>query len=205
MRNTQNVLIFGLKFGAFAALAASLSSCIGILTISNSDISNVRAQPTYCAPIAGGRTNLDLEFNVNNDLVISQIEVAFLMPPSENFDSNDANGNPKTPIEDNEITDPLKSPNSYRLVSTTIIGSLTKSVGGRTFRAAAALEVVEDGNGSTIPTVLNPIQAKAINVKGFPGRVWVRGTTESGFKTAWAKAAAFTEGNLLRATCDSTL
>jgi hypothetical protein len=204
MRKAQTTLNSGLKFGlklaSFAALAASLSSCFLVITdgSASSDISNVRAQATYCSVAAGGRTNLDFEFNVNNSLSLTQIEVAFLLPPEDNFIGTD-------PVKDNGITDPLASPNTFRLVSTTIIGSLTKSVGGRTYRATAALEVIDDGNGGSTPTVINGIQAQAIIVKASPGRVWVRGTTASGFKTAWAKANAFTEGSTIAATCDTRL
>jgi hypothetical protein len=201
MRKAQNVVKFGLKLGAFAALAATLSSCF--LVIDNgpaaSDISNVRAQAFYCTPKAGGKTNLDFEFRVNNGLELVQIEAAFLMPPPDNFIG-------ENPVLDNEITDPTKSPNSYFLVSTTIIGSLTKSIGSGTFRAAAALEVVPDGNSGSIPTVLNPIKAQAALVKdGRDGRVWVRGVTASGFKTAWAKAGAFTESSFTPGSCDPSL
>jgi hypothetical protein len=199
MRKAQNVVKFGLKFGAFAALAAALSSCVIIGITPNDDISNVRAQSTYCTPTGGGKTNLDFEFNVNNGITVSQVEVAFLLPPPDNFLG-------ENPVLDSEITDPLKSPNSYLLVSTTIIGTLTKTIGERTIRAAAALEVVPDGNFGSTPTVLNPIKAQGVNAPdGRDGRVWVRGITASGFKTAWAKAAAFTQANVNPASCDPGL
>ena len=199
MRNAQNVVKLGLKLGTFAALAATLSSCVIIDVTQNNDISNVRAQSKYCTPNGGGKTNLDFEFNVNNGLTLVQIEAAFLIPPADNFLG-------ENPVLDSEITDPLKAPNSYLLVSTTIIGTLTKTIGERTIRAAAALEVVPDGNFGSTPTVLNPIKAQAINVTdGRDGRVWVRGVTASGFKTAWAKAAAFTAANVTPGSCDPGL
>jgi hypothetical protein len=200
MRKAQNVVKFGLKLGAFAALASSLSSCF--LVIDNgpaaSDISNVRAQSLYCTPDGGAKTNLDIQFDVNNGLELSDIEVAFLMPPPDNFLG-------ENPVLDNEITDPKAAPASYFLVSTQITGSFTKFVSGRTYKAVAQLTVVPDGDGSQ-PTTLNPIKAQAIEVKqGRDGRVWVRGLTASGFKTTWQKAAAFTASSRTPGTCDPTL
>jgi hypothetical protein len=183
MRNARNVVKFGLKLGIFAALAATLSSCLIVVDNGGGTptVSNVQAQATYCAPgnSATDVTNLDFKFEYTGNVDIDRVEAAWLVIPFDKGTDGD-----KT--FDASVTNPLTPPANFKVRSTIVGGNLIKFISGQTFKGTLRL-TMGDGTDANVPADLEGIQAQAITVNN-PARLWVRGITKAGANTEWAKA-----------------
>jgi hypothetical protein len=206
MRKAQNVMKFGLKFGAFAALAAALSSCFLVITDNNSGpptVSNVRAQSTYCAPAdsATDVTTLDFKFDYTGNENIDRVEAAWLVIPFNKGTDGD-----KT--FDASVSNPLVPPANFKVRSTIIAGTLINFVSGQTFKGTVRLTMGTGGGqfgDASIPADLEPIKAQAITVNE-PARLWVRGITKAGTNTPWSKASNITTPALrAEGSCDGNI
>ena len=182
---------FGLKLGAFAALAAALSSCLVVIDDGNSGpptVSSVQAQATYCSPgnAATDVTNLDFKFNYTGNVDIDRIEAAWVVIPF-----NSAAGG----RSDASVTDPLVPPAGFNVRSTVVSGTLINYVSGRTYKGTLRLTMGTGGGNvgdADIPTDLQGIKAQAISSNS-PARLWIRGITKTGTTTPWSKASNITE------------
>jgi hypothetical protein len=192
MRKAQNVMKFGLKLGAFAALTAALSGCVVVIDDSHSGpptVSGVRAQSTYCAPTdsATDVTILDFKFDYTGNVDIDRVEAAWVVIPFNKGSDGD-----KT--FDASVTDPLVPPTDFRVRSTIVAGSLISFVSGQTYKGTVRLTMGTGGGqfgDANIPADLEPIKAQAITVN-LPARLWVRGITKAGANTPWSKASNIT-------------
>jgi hypothetical protein len=192
MRKAQNVMKFGLKLGAFAALAAALSSCLVVIDDSNSGpptVSSVQAQATYCSPgnAATDVTNLDFKFNYTGNADIDRIEAAWLVIPFNKAAAGDGSF-------DASVTDPLVPPAGFNVKSTIVGGTLIKFVSGQTYKGTLRLTMGTGGGqpgDADVPTDLQGIQAQAITSNS-PARLWLRGITKAGANTPWSKASNIT-------------
>jgi hypothetical protein len=206
MRKAQNVVKFGLKLGAFAALAASLSSCLIVVDDSRSGpptVSTVQAQATYCAPTdsATDVTTIDFKFDYTGDVDIDRVEAAWLVIPFNKGSDGD-----KT--FDASVSNPLVPPTDFKVRSTIIAGTLINFVSGRTYKGTVRLTMGTGGGqfgDANIPADLEPIKAQAITVN-LPARLWVRGITKAGANTPWSKASNITTPALrAEGPCDGNI
>jgi hypothetical protein len=192
MRKAQNVVKFGLKLGAFAALAAALSSCLVVIDDSHSGpptVSTLQAQATYCAPgdSATDVTNLDFKFNYTGNVDIDRVEAAWLVIPFNKGVGGDSSF-------DASVSDPLVPPAGFNVRSTIVSGTLIKFVSGQTYKGTLRLTMGAGGGNAgdaNIPADLQGIQAQAITSNS-PARLWVRGITKAGANTPWSKASNIT-------------
>jgi hypothetical protein len=193
MRKAQNAMKIGLKLGAFAALAVSLSSCIISITDTNSGpptVSGVRAQSTYCAPTdsATDVTILDFKFDYTGNVDIDRVEAAWVVIPFNKGTDGD-----KT--FDASVTDPLVPPAGFNVRSTVIAGNLVGFVSGQTYKGTVRLTMGTAGGtfgDANIPVDLEPIKAQAGITVNNPARLWLRGITKAGANTPWSKASNIT-------------
>jgi hypothetical protein len=187
MRKAQNVVKFGLKLGAFAALAAALSSCV-VTIVDNGPptVSNVRVQSTYCSATSTATdvTNLDFKFDYTGNVDIDRVESAWVVIPVAKTDAGDN-------TFDSSVTNPLTPGASFKVRSSIGSGTLFNFVSGSTYKGTLRLTMGDGVGDSTVPADLETIKAQAIVLNG-PGRLWVRGITKAGANTEWAKATNLT-------------
>ena len=181
-----------MKLGTFAALAATLSSCvISIIPVNSGPptVSSVQAQATYCAPTdsATDVTVLDFKFDYTGDVDIDRVEAAWLVIPTSKGIEGDR-------TFDASVSNPLVPPTDFKVRSTIIAGTLINFVSGQTYKGTVRLTMGTGGGqfgDASIPADLEPIKAQAITVNN-PARLWVRGITKAGANTPWSKAAGIT-------------
>jgi hypothetical protein len=187
MRKAQNVVKFGLKLGAFAALAATLSSCLLVITDDGTPrIDSLVAQSTYCEGAgAAAITKIDFRLNATNvtvesfDAVVSAIFA-------------DINGN----VGDDNVTDPTTQIDEGPASSTNITTIPALRISGvGTLRSFTNLTMSDTNKFGAKGTVsLTNIQPKITPIVDTI-RLWVRASYSNGKTTGWIKSAPITPVN----------
>jgi hypothetical protein len=164
MRKAQNVMKFGLKFGAFAALAAALSSCLLVVTPGTPSIALTSTPTSFCR---GDGIERNSKLNFTFDL--SNISGATLQA----IVSADASSS---------VTDPEKIPqnNLESTNSTTVANSV--ALGDGSYTAFVTLKMSSKNEFLSLSS-LDP----KITVGPATVRLWVRAITGS-TQTNWAKS-----------------
>jgi hypothetical protein len=186
MRKAQNVMKFGLKLGAFAALAASLSSCLLVVETGTPSIDSLVAQSTYCrgAGIPAG-TKIDFTLSASNITVESFDAVVSAV--GEQGDSNVTD--PTTQIDEGELT----STNITTIPASRISGS-------GTLRSYTNLSMTSK-NQFGVKGTLSLTEIKPTATIGSVGniRLWVR-ASYSGGTTGWLRSGILTADDT--SSCD---
>jgi hypothetical protein len=166
MRNAQNVVKFGLKLGAFAALATALSSCFVVVETGTPTIALVTSPTNYCRGDGIERNSkLNFTFDLSN-ISGATLEAIVSSEPESN------------------VSDPTKIPqeNLKSTNSTTIPGANVSSLGSGRFNAFVTLKMNSKNEFLSLSS-LNP----KIGVGVSDIRLWVRAINGS-TQTNWAKS-----------------
>ena len=177
MRKAQNVIKLGLKLGAFAALAATLSSCLIVVDNGIPSVSDLVAQSTYCdgsIAATGASTTVDFRFTASS-ITIDSLQ-AVMTAVGEAGDAN--------------LTSPLTSATPEGPNGSTNIATIESSrlSGTGTIRGSTNLKM--DGNNNFAPAgsvSLTSIKPKII-VANSNLRLWVRASYSGGKLTNWMKS-----------------
>jgi hypothetical protein len=169
MRKAQNVMKFGLKLGAFAALAASLSSCLIVVDPGPPTIAFVTAPVNYCFGDGIARTTtLNFTFDVSN---IDGADVEAVVTADALSD----------------VADPTTIPQGGKTsTNVTNVVNLNKLGTGR-YSSSVTLKM--DANNQFLS--LSSLGPK-ITVTTSDVRLWVRAFNKS-TQTNWAKSPAITQ------------
>jgi hypothetical protein len=185
MRKAQNVVKFGLKLGAFAALAASLSSCF--LVIDNGggtpSIDTLVAQSTFCrggSLTNGNSTNIDFRLNATN-ISVEAFETIVTAVGAENGTSD-----PLTVLEGK--------------TSATNISRTTAITGTGTLRSSVTLTMTDLNEFAPNGLALKSIKPNAVGASIALTRLWVRAVYSGGKTTGWLASAQLTATD--GSTCD---
>ena len=179
MRKAQNVVKFGLKLGAFAALAATLSSCLVVVDNGGGTptVDSLVAQSTYCdgsIAATGASTTVDFKFEASN-ITINNVQ-AIITAIGEGGDAN--------------LSDPLTDATKEGPNGSTTIATIESSrlSGAGTIRGSANLKM--DGNNAFAPGGLSLTNIKPkITVGNEKLRLWVRASYGNGKLTNWMKSS----------------
>jgi hypothetical protein len=165
MRKAQSVVKFGLKLGAFVALAAALSSCIGISISNGPQFSNLVTNSTYTDG-NGIQQNTRLDFSVDVlNATVKSFDAIVTAIPAEGDDG---------------VTDPTTIPEGP-LSSTKIAFVETSRISGSgTIRGYVTLSM--KGNNQFLDLQSVPVVVCDI-------RLWVRASYGSDGLTGWLKSA----------------
>jgi hypothetical protein len=183
MRKAQNAMKIGLKLGAFAALAVSLSSCL-IVEVNNAPgIDSLVAQSTYCQG-AGEPAGTRIDFRLSSrnitvesfDAVVSSIFA-------------DVNGK----LGDDNVTDPTTQIEEGPATSTNITTIPASRISGEgTLRSFTNLVMTSTNKFGAKGTVsLTNVQPKIVPIIDTI-RLWVRASYSNGKTTGWIKSAPIT-------------
>jgi hypothetical protein len=165
MRKAQNVMKFGLKLGAFAALAAALSSCLVVVETGPPTIALTSTPTSFCR---GDGIERNSKLNFAFDL--SNIRGATLQA----IVSADASSN---------VSDPEKIPqnNLESTNSTTVANSA--ELGDGSYTAFVTLKMSPNNEFLSLSSLKPKIVVGPATV-----RLWVRAITGSS-QTNWAKSS----------------
>jgi hypothetical protein len=178
MRKAQNAMKFGLKLGAFAALAASLSSCLIVVTPSTPTIAFAAAPTYYCDGDGVARTT---KMNFTYDL--SNIDNATI----EAVVTADA-------VSD--VTDPIKEikPGGKTGTNATTVANSVSQGSGR-YSASITLSMDKDNQFVSIQSLNPKLTVTANNV-----RLWIHAFNKT-TETNWAKSPAIAPASNANITC----
>jgi hypothetical protein len=170
MRKAQNVMKFGLKLGAFAALAAALSSCFVVVETGTPTIALTSTPTNFCRGDGIERSSkLNFSFDLSN---ISGATLQAIV-------SADASSN---------VSDPEKIPqNNLESTNSTTVANAV-SLGAGSYSAFVTLKMTAKNEFLSLSS-LNP---KAIGVGPATVRLWVRAINGS-TQTNWAKSPIINE------------
>jgi hypothetical protein len=177
MRKAQNVVKFGLKLGAFAALAATLSGCLVIVDNGTPTVDSLVAQSTYCdgrIAASGASTTVDFRFNAAN-ITIESLQAVM----TAGGDTVDAN-----------LTSPLTDATKEGPNGSTAIATIESSriSGTGTIRASANLKMSDYNEFAPGGLSLTNLKPK-IRVSNEELRLWVRASYSNGKLTNWMKSS----------------
>jgi hypothetical protein len=188
MRKAQNVVKFGLKLGAFATLAVTLSSCFVAIVDGGGtpSIDSLVAQSTYCRG-AGISSSTKIDFRLNAANITVEGFDAIVSAVGEQGDSN--------------VTDPTTQIQEGSLTSTNITTIPASRISGTgTLRSFTNLIMNSDNQfapkGSISLTNIKPkITASVGNI-----RLWVRAAYSGGKTTGWLRSGIIAANDT--AACD---
>jgi hypothetical protein len=176
MRKAQNVMQIGLKFGAFAALAATLSSCLIVVDSGSPSVSGLVSQSTFCdgaVADTGASTTVDFKFSSSN-ITVENVQAIMTSIPDGG---------------DNNVSDPLTIlPGTNGSTNVATIES-TRLSGSGTIRGSTNLKM--DSNNQFTPAggvSLTSIKPNDIKVANKRLRLWVRASYNNGKLTGWMKS-----------------
>jgi hypothetical protein len=178
MRKAQNAMKFGLKVGAFATLALTLSSCLVIVDNGGTPtVDSLVAQSTYCdgrISATGASTTVDFRFNAAN-ITIENLQAVI----TAGGDAIDAN-----------LTSPLTDATKEGLNGSTTIATIESSriSGTGTIRASANLKMSDYNEFAPGGFSLSNLKPK-IRVSNENLRLWVRASYSNGKLTNWMKSS----------------
>jgi hypothetical protein len=191
MRKAQNAMKIGLKLGAFAALAVSLSSCLIIVDDGSPSVSGLVSQSTFCdgaVADTGASTTIDFKFSASN-ITIDNLQVVM----TAIGESGDAN-----------LSDPLTDATKEGPNGSTNIATIerTRLSGTGTIRGSTNLKMDKNNRFAPAGSVsLTSIKPNATVPGNSKLRLWVRASYNGGKLTSWMKSGNET-GLATDAGCD---
>ena len=170
---------FGLKLGAFAALTATLSSCLLVVETGTPSVSGLVSQGTFCdgaVADTGASTTVDFKFSASN-ITIDNVQ-AIVTAIGENGDAN---------ISDPLTSATLEGPNGSTNIATI---ERTRLSGEGTVRGSTNLKMDKNNRFAPAGSVsLTSIKPNALVPGNSRLRLWVRASYNGGKLTPWMKSS----------------